>query len=315
MRGTVANLLTNPGFELHDAGDPTDWTGVNFASSESAYGYKSGARALSLLMIQEVIGIDPVTGDPILGDWLTPMATQTVSVTAGDTYEVAGWVKRYSGTETQVRLRVKNPSSGAWQTVDSLDEGDEWERLSGLLVAAGDEISVRWDVERLGSTNGQWLADDAGVYEMAITRSIKSALVSDLEHITEANGYSKTLAEAGLDPKDWDEAKYPAVYVIPDAGGSSELETLSNLKGEAEQAFTLQLVLKSNTPNTDMDNFLDDVRNAVERSAGNLNALAGVEFAGITEWSEVLTVRDEDFGLYYREATLTVRYLYDRGGA
>ena len=309
------NLLTNPGFEQHTGGEPDGWTRTNLATSEASYGALDGDRALALCLWREVIGLDPVTFEPIYGDWLEPAATQAVAVTEGLAYELAGWVALQSGATGTVRLRVKNPSSGSWQTVDSAASGADWQRLGGLLVAAGSEITVRWDVERTGSENTRWLLDRAGVYEMAITRSIKNALVSDLEHITEANGYSKTLAEAGLEPKDWDEAKYPAVYVIPDAGGSSELETLTNLKGEAEQAFTLQLVLKSANPNTDMDNFLDDVRNAIERSAGNLNTLAGVEFAGITEWSEVLTVRDEDYGLYYREATLTVRYLYTRGGA
>lgn len=150
---------------------------------------------------------------------------------------------------------------------------------------------------------------------MSITNTLKDALITDLNDITTANGFSKTVSEVSREPIRFDEAKVPHISIVPGDGGSAAAETLTNRIGAGEQEWTLQLVLRTTTPNEDMDDFLDDVRNAIERSTGNLGSASGVILAGVTGWTGTITAEEIHENTYYREATVTVQYEFTRGSA
>jgi hypothetical protein len=75
------------------------------------------------------------------------------------------------------------------------------------------------------------------------------------------------------------------------------------------------MFIKSSTPNADMDNLLDDVRNAVERSNGNTQSRSDVISARVSDWTEVITDETIHGEVYYREAVVEVQYHYTLGSA
>lgn len=150
---------------------------------------------------------------------------------------------------------------------------------------------------------------------MSKTNALKDALITDLNDVTTANGYSQTVAEVSREPIRFDEVKVPHISIVPGDGGSAAPETLTNRIGAAEQEWTLQLVLRTTTPNEDMDDFLDDVRNVIERSTGNLGSTAGVILAAVSSWTGTITAEEIHQNTYYREATVSVQYEYTRGSA
>lgn len=149
---------------------------------------------------------------------------------------------------------------------------------------------------------------------MAITASIKAALVADLQRIQGKTPFSTTVREVGTEPKRIDEAQKPGVYIYS-SEGSSDLDSLTNLRGEAEQAYTLDLIIESNTPNADMDAFLDDVRNSIEAATGNVRALSSVHKVTVTDWTPTETGPDIGMNVYIRQVNVSVTYTYTRGSA
>jgi hypothetical protein len=149
---------------------------------------------------------------------------------------------------------------------------------------------------------------------VSVTATIKTALVADLDAIDGTGIFSTTLKETGTEPVRIDEAEAPAIYIFA-SDGTSDLETLTNLRGETEQSYTLDLVIKSTTPNADMDTLLDDVRNAIERSTSNVLGVAAVNTATVTDWTPVETDPGIHEGVYIRQVNVVVSYLYTRGSA
>ena len=149
---------------------------------------------------------------------------------------------------------------------------------------------------------------------MAITATIKAALIADLTAIDGTGIFSTTVAEVGSEPKHVSEVEKPGVFIYA-SEGESDLETLTNLRGSTDQSYTLDLVIESNTPNADMDAFLDDIRNAVERDTSNVLGVARVETAVVTAWTPVETDADIHMNTYYHQVNVVVAYLYSRGAA
>ena len=149
---------------------------------------------------------------------------------------------------------------------------------------------------------------------MSITATIKAALIADLTAIDGTGIFSTTVAEVGSEPKEVSEAQKPGVFIYA-SEGESDLETMTNLRGETQQAYTLDLVIESNTPNADMDTFLDDVRNCVERTASNVLGATRVNTATVTDWTPVESDPDILMNIYFRQVNVVVSYLYSRGAA
>ena len=149
---------------------------------------------------------------------------------------------------------------------------------------------------------------------MAITATIKAALIADLTAIDGTGIFTTAVAVVGSEPKPVSEVEKPGVFIYA-SEGESDLETLTNLRGITEQSYTLDLVIESNTPNADMDTFLDDIRNCVERSTSNVLTTARVNTAVVTDWTPVETDPDIHMNIYYRQVNVVVAYLYSRGAA
>jgi hypothetical protein len=147
-----------------------------------------------------------------------------------------------------------------------------------------------------------------------ITARIRDALMSDIAEITAVNGFSKTLAESGRLPKRPEEAALPAVFLEDGGGGTSELDTLSNAQGSSEQQFNLLAVVSAvdETGLEDIEDLTRDIRNVVERPAGNLQALGDVVASG---WSSIVTEQVVSNGIYLRHIQVVVQYNYQRGSA
>jgi hypothetical protein len=148
---------------------------------------------------------------------------------------------------------------------------------------------------------------------MAKTKTLRDALKSDLEAINGTGIFTTTVATVGTEPVNVDTVAPPAAFLIPDRSGEGTPADVSDRVGKAVQLFTVQLYLQTETPNVDMLAFLDDVRNAVERSTANIGAVAGVEWAGASNWSEVLTTEDLAVQRAFAEITVSVSYFYTRG--
>ena len=137
--------------------------------------------------------------------------------------------------------------------------------------------------------------------------------MSDLDAITVVNGFNTTIAQTRRTPKRHDDISKPGAAITAGEGGTGELESLTNLRGLATQHFAVSLFVDGATAETDMDDFSDDVRNAVERSAGNLQTAANVEMVAATGWTEPRTEGADDGLTRVREVTVEVRYIYTRG--
>ncbi len=293
----------------------TDWTFSEQAYESSLSGGLSDDWSAVLLCVTLVGGPPPV--------WIPSNARKVYATTPGATYLVIVRVKPFDATvSTIAKLQIKNPSTAALADLVTLDHADAisgWQEMTAIFTATGASVEIwlanGYDADSDPLSTNAWLFDDLEFIEMAKTAQIKAALVDDLEQISTANGYTFTVAEVGTEPKRVDEARFPGLYLIPGAGGSANIEELGNRAGYATQRYGVQLFVRSTTPNTDMDNLLDDVRNAVERSAGNLMGISGVEYAGVSQWSEVVTEGDINEHVYYRELVVEIRYEFTRGAA
>jgi len=148
---------------------------------------------------------------------------------------------------------------------------------------------------------------------MGTTQTHRDALMLDLADITVANGFNTNIATSSRTSLRHDEADKPAASITAGAGSDSELDSLTNLRGLATQSFTVELMTDGATAEQDMDDFTDDLRNAVERSTGNLQGTANVEMVAATSWTEPRKEAINDGLTLVREVTVEVRYLYTRG--
>ncbi|RMF18883.1 MAG: hypothetical protein D6760_13540 [Deltaproteobacteria bacterium] len=289
------NALVNPGFESGLDG----WTVDGLVLPQGPA--RSGTAAAQLIAVR-----------PYIGAPLAPAGvSQSVTLKPGETYHAWCWYRLESGSAG--RLTVALIDGTRWRYLLERAPGTRDWQHADLIFTAESSSGVFW--AQAATEACQFSLDDCGIALMAITQQIRDALVSDLQQITTGNGYSTTLVEVGREPKRITEARAPAVYIAPGEGGTSELETISSGMGSAVQRFTLQMIVRSATPNQDMDNLLDDVRNAIERSGSAVLALSDVVTAAVTGWTETVTEPDIALDTYYREATVEVTYLYRRGSA
>lgn len=142
---------------------------------------------------------------------------------------------------------------------------------------------------------------------MSITETLAAALETCLQSVA-------GLAEVSREPKRMDEARSPGAYIVS-ADGSAGLETLSNRESDPRQVFTVQLFVRSATPNADMNSLLDSVRNAVEGDGSALVSIPTVIRVQVTQWSSVFTESSIHGGVYLREVDVAVDYVYTRGSA
>jgi hypothetical protein len=183
-----------------------------------------------------------------------------------------------------------------------------------IREAVGDEIVVIYDVAEHASRIATLVYSILRLEEPAvITRSLREALLADLQQITIANGFKNTLADVTKYPKPIREMKAPCVSITEGGSGEAEIETIGNRQGLATQSFNLIAAVRSMDGPEAMDDLLDDIRNAIERTSSNLFDLAIV--ATVDSWGEILTDRDVQGQVYWRPVTVRCEYAYNRGTA
>jgi hypothetical protein len=189
------------------------------------------------------------------------------------------------------------------------------------FVAVGHHVRLEFSVNP-PDVNGSssWFVDDMELVPVTealdmITKRIRDAILLDLADITVANGFSTTLVEVGAEPKRIADSTLPCVFLTTGPGGRGEAYQLSNFAGHTTHQFVVQMMVRSSTPNADMDNLLDDVKNSVERSTSHVTALTEVDDITVVDWTETTVSGDISNSTYYREATIQVSYVYSRGAA
>jgi hypothetical protein len=143
---------------------------------------------------------------------------------------------------------------------------------------------------------------------LAITRSIRAAVVADLTVLANA-----TVEEL---PKELSETKSRTVFFMEGPGGDSKEETFTG--NESRQVFRLGLFIRADTQVqalANLDDFQDEVRNIIERTDGTTALMTKVRKAGIVNWSEPMTPEDVAQGEAYRELEVEVFYHYTLGAA
>jgi hypothetical protein len=149
---------------------------------------------------------------------------------------------------------------------------------------------------------------------MAKTKELRDALIADLGVILSANGYDTEIAKVYEQPMLFKEAKLPCAMLVPGEGGTSEVAELTDRQGLCEQTFNVMLLIRDAAdPWEAIDDFTDDVRNAVERTDSNMAAVTNVEMHAVTDWSEPVVGMEEASNVAFREVVVTARYLYIRG--
>lgn len=302
----AANAITNGGFEAGSTG----WTLLTGAVVGTDYVFE-GTKALKLPSIKSDFG-------PILS---AGAALQSFSMTLGASYIVR---LRINGTEMPDEeapfIARIDYGSGAYEdgvqfAKADVMPGDAWTRIAfPAFIAVGTTGRVNF-APGFRATDGTsiWWVDDVQAVEVGKTADIQQGIVDDLNDISVANGFATDVAEVQTELRLLSQAQTPAVHIRPTLGGESDVATLTDRHGVTSQFFALNLIVKSATPHAAATALLDDVRNAVERSSSNIGAVAGVQYAGVTEWTEFKNSTDmsNQFGVI--EAQIRVDYYYQRG--
>ena len=152
---------------------------------------------------------------------------------------------------------------------------------------------------------------------MGHTRTIRDAIVTDLQTITTANGYATTVRQVYTEPVGIEAHVFPFLELRPSEGGSSDSTELGSRGGESAQAFTVMGGIDSSTPLDDLMDLLDDVRNSIEKSTSTVCVLTDppVIQATVQDWQ--LGPAGDEVAIGEREFTadIFVTYSYVRGSA
>ena len=149
---------------------------------------------------------------------------------------------------------------------------------------------------------------------MALTKALKDALVADLETITTANGYDTEIGEVAREPKRFDDAISPGAYIMSGAYSTEPANNTVNTN-LATIDFLVQLLIKSDTPQADMDSFFDDARNAIEKLGSSLLGVTGIVKIDVSDGTFTYTEEGIHERVYTKELTIRVEFQYSRGSA
>lgn len=150
------------------------------------------------------------------------------------------------------------------------------------------------------------------------TRLIRDALILDLGDINGTGNFVTNVQEISPEPRSIAHIRHPGIIVEPDeGGGTDDPDTLSARKSVVDQIFNLRLVIASTTPHDAIQDFIDDVRNAIERRDGNsyLCALSYVWHATVDTWQKKDLEKTGQQQRITAEVSVRVRYNHTRGAA
>lgn len=319
----LVNDLSNSGFE-----DATDWVfGGNPASGYSSVEVYEGSQsdrivAASALSPPNNLSFGYQTVD------FSDEAERSINlwVNGDDADDSGGTDKHY------LRLEWRKTPASVPIIIAQIrpgDVGSGWRLWTvGNFTPTGGTATSQFYIRNSISVGmfsiiaGSWYVDNvfcgrdipAPEADVAFTKSLRDALVLDLQAINTTDGYDTAVAEVSAQPKPIAELSKPFIQFIPGSSGDSDIAALGNQSIESQQNFTLQIGVRAGDLDA-IDNLTDDVRNCIERDAGNLKTLANVYGVIVTSWDEIVTDRHSSGDIYLRTLTVTVRYAYRNGSA
>ena len=306
----MANVISNPSFETS-----ASWS-FNAQAARTTDAANTGSYSVGLLVL-------PAGG---FGGWNVGSAIQSFPTTSGIDYAITLYANGDLGEDTGLNVLVDPTGTGtAYDALGPLTipGGAGWHFIEvGTFQAAASTALI--EITPVSGTEiALWYVDDVSVEAVttvAISKAIRSAIVSDLNAIDGSGDFVSTLASVNREPQDWRTIATPGVFITGGSGsrpGRTDMEAFSPNEGVTENEFQLQLVVKSTTPNQDTDDLLDDIRNAVERNASNLYGVntSNYKVSEVAcDWSE-LEPLDQDDDYYFRGVVVKVKYYYKRGSA
>lgn len=233
-----------------------------------------------------------------------------------------------SGTQSSMRVKVDR-GDGAYWTMGTRAYSDlipltwtAWEL--GSFEALGS--TGRLKIETFGPFSppeyrDAWLVDDVEFIgdEMALTQTLYTALLADMNDITTGNGFATDIGYVGGEPRTWEDIQndLPAV-ILSSKAFDSDPDRNTVRTGEGIQQFLINSMVRSDTPNADIHALFDDIRNAIERQTngsmtGNIGQVGAVSKVDVTEGEGPLAGPDVSDNVYFHAATVQITYKYTKG--
>lgn len=308
----MPNALTDGGFEV--SGLP-DWS-LTGPAAQVASPVHGGENALRLRALNGFGGATQSRAD------------QVVSVVPETAYPFSVWVYPTGSNNAGMRLRLYVDGALHAEVAKTALVADTWQQWSPPDVSVGAAVSITLSLRAVYVGGGieilstDFVLDDAELVEaaaVAVTKAIRDALVVDMAAIDGTGIFVTTIAAAYKQPLALAERATPSSALVPNQGGQADNATIDGRRGEAAQVYTAEIVVKSSTPLDDVMDYLDDLRNAVERPTSSTRAASGdnwkVERVQVVEWEPVMTGADiaNGYGIYHAQIEAT--YIYERGNA
>lgn len=332
LLGGGVNLVVDPSLE---AGAVEwlyqKWPATNVVERTASYGARTGSYAVRQVM-NDLDGWTYAAqilqtlkeGDTFLGEaWvkqLVPGCPYLLTLNAGmvlvrtDTEFLTYLEGAVPGTYTLLKA-APAPDPTGWTKLSLFERvGAQWagDPLAPLLYTPGSTQLAAMGLPP-PTAGCEWLVDDVGVAEMALTAVLEADLLSDLGDIA-TPGFDTDVQLVSANPEDEQHASLPAILLQPEEGGEADPNELGNRAALATQEWQLRLLVRGTSARTQVQNLLDDVRNAVGRSNGALQSRAGVDHATVVSWSAPLVSKDSGHQRAKMSATVRVQYTYARGG-
>lgn len=222
------------------------------------------------------------------------------------------------GDDTKLDISVQHKDAGgSWVdaiTEKTLDEfTDGWVEYSATFTPAGavDAIKI------IGSGDAGGSGDSANAYIDTLiypqlggrTKTLRDALIADMQRIKAYDGFYTTVRDVHREPPPWQEMRKPCISVFATSHGSTESDSTCYRK--ASHDFAIMAVINGDVDA--IDNFMDDIRNAVEHPDSNLNVATPDGEVAVTDWSEPEMDEDIKRDTYVRTAIVSVVYYYTEG--
>ncbi len=290
----VTTVYINGGFE----DTPSGWTLIGGGCEIATVNPRGGVNALRMF----------TEGDPDLDISGAATAFRSVSVTPGTEYTVSLWVsgRDYVAGGGTIDVLIDSLELG---TV-GLSPGTGYQQIHvGMFVPSSSPVTLQLFSVSTFTASTVWV-DDVVLTEhsaMAILKNIRTALVdTDLAGISGAT-VSEDLLKGPLTGD-------KHIVLTPQEGGAAApgtgaQETPNEIT--ALQNYTLKALRVGSRD--DADDFMDDIRNAVEN--GSVLTDTGNTLGTITVRVDPFSINDSGDGQYHIEATVAVVYHYTRGSA
>lgn len=150
---------------------------------------------------------------------------------------------------------------------------------------------------------------------MGVSNTLRLAVIADMDDIKLSNDFEIDVRAVYQEPIELAKRQAPCVVILPGEGGS-DVDELTNRTSKTVQMFNLELAVKGNDRHSDIHKLLDAVRNALERSTGNVNTAAGVQQVDVEDWEHMGLSSDaltQNWSIV--DCAVRIEYTHTRGSA